>query len=262
MKRTQALLVFLLFPCMAYSQYLDTSASFGMRTYPFGASVGAEGGYSWLYYGQIIDAENKTPTLSDYAYGFVRPYARVETSGVVNAAKVGMEIYPISFVKIFAQQMWSHRMTESKAFICGGNNFYCPGPLHQMSFGGEVVASQDEIFGALILKRSRTSAPTREYFEDYYAVLPAADGRDDLWSFTSAIGYDLQEGKKFGFLYSTEKYEGSQARALFRSLFYSQELGPQSVTVLLGLYESTVLPNSVTGALSWKYTFEKGALLP
>ena len=120
---------------------LDYSAGFGLRTLPRGTAIAAEVGYGLPIWG-TIPTPPADPT--DFLYGYGRPYARVQSSVVVNRFDFGLNIAPISFLSFSVNQGFVQRGTETATLDC--TVLECEGTLYKTRVGAHLTLGYNPMY--------------------------------------------------------------------------------------------------------------------
>ncbi|MCM2278586.1 MAG: hypothetical protein NDJ89_10980 [Oligoflexia bacterium] len=226
----------------------DVSAGLGTRSLPLGATLIGELGYQHLLWGG--------GAKGDPFYGYLRPSAKLQTSGVVNRAQGTLAIHPVSFWGIELGYGQSHRATELDTLDCG--LLECGGGLERASLGSSLVLGRAGFFvGWTVTGQRLTPSRTGKDFADESSSLAGRRGGDTLVTNEGFAGYELMPDLRTGFLFSRDRMLGSGARSSLNSAFARLDYGAWAFTLGAGIFESSTRTpgGTVFGLIRWKGVF-------
>jgi hypothetical protein len=175
------IIILALLLCQSAFAKFDLKYGFQGRSYPaIGGGAIAEGGYNYTLWGTA----GKNPM-----YGLIRPYARINTSAVVNTVETAIEFYPISILglvvgKEYNQSSIDLPFFDCEAITCQGSsdtNFYkIRGAL---GFGGLILVGE--------MRKEKTEfSETDKPFGDFFHVMVADGQGDEFIEKKLILGFD------------------------------------------------------------------------
>ncbi|MBN8540982.1 MAG: hypothetical protein J0L82_11395 [Deltaproteobacteria bacterium] len=221
----------------AYSRW-DAHVTALARTYVPGLSINPNLGYSQKLWG-----EEKTPF-----YGYLRPYGIAVVSPSVYEGKLGLEVFPVSFLGVDLRRAWGRRFVDTRGQDC--DQVECQGELGYTDLSFQMFLGYERRFASVRWTQTYFDAiesRTRRIYELGSAVLIQPGGeRGDYLSV--ALGEELSgdlSDLAFGVLVQSNRFHGTdhlaEAAYLFGRLKMSfQESDQSSVTVGIGAFRSTL----------------------
>lgn len=194
------------------------------RSNPIGSYVRAEAGYSIPIWGKY---DAKKPF-----YGFVRPMARFQSSGLINTAMAGVEFNPISFFSFYAQKSFMRRDLKKldnvdceQAITCRSNNIQRDiwGFRFAIKLGGFFLMNRMQWHTTQIKDRQNLG------FVDEQGTLIGSGSKDQLFQAIQVGGYDFNNKHGVGFLHKRNLMKNSR----------------EDSTMIVGLYKYTKLKEGV-----------------
>ncbi|MGK5087766.1 hypothetical protein WDW86_09425 [Bdellovibrionota bacterium FG-2] len=216
-----------------------------------GLATQVSGGFEVPLWGE------KTPT--NFFYGYLRPTAKLQSSGFVSLEETALEIFPVSFFGFSIGQFTSVRNTKLDTQDCSISE--CRGRLsrgyveNRAAFGYANVFSQNT-FRIQTLSHS-TSAQTLKPFADESSSLYGAPNGDTLFSESVALGASLPEAllsrSKFGLAYSRERMSTQGSANQQALLFLKKSYNEWALTLAGGVYTSSSADPglAIAGAIRW-----------
>jgi hypothetical protein len=95
----------------------DLHADGLLRSYPESGYVDLQVGYGFLIWGAAGPG--------NYFYGYIRPFAEIDTGGTYNSGLLGVELFPLSFLGVRVGKEWiqndyHYRGADCAIYNCGG----------------------------------------------------------------------------------------------------------------------------------------------
>lgn len=208
------------------------------RTYAPGLSINPSFGYSQKLWGDV-----STPF-----YGYVRPYGIAVLSPAVYEGRLGLEIFPVSFLGVDLRRAWGRRFVDTRGEDC--DQVECQGELSYTDLSFQMFLGYKRKFASIRWTQTYFDAidnRARKIYELGSAVLISPDGdRGDYLSV--AIGEELGgflSGLAYGVLVQSNRFHGTdhvaEAAYLFSRLNMPfQETDQSSVTVGVGAFRSNL----------------------
>lgn len=186
------------------------------RSNPIGAYARAELGYAIPLWGKH---DPKKPL-----YGFVRPMARFQSSGLINNAMVGVEVNPISFFSFFAAKSFMRRDLKKLDNYDCDTNITCRSNNIQREIWGFKFALK--IGGVFFMNRMQwhtTEIKDQQAagFADEQGTLIGTGSKDQLFQSIQVFGYDFNKVHGLGLLHKRNLMKNSR----------------QNSTMVVGLYK-------------------------
>ncbi|MGZ3697578.1 MAG: hypothetical protein ACXWP5_05695 [Bdellovibrionota bacterium] len=226
--------------------HLDLSLATGARSFPLGASIDGELGYSLQTWGA-------SPAGSNPFYGYIRPAIGLSTSGIVTRFEPKIEFFPVSFAGISLGYIGSGRVLKvGQGFDCLSVDCksYVGGPYAN----GRVGFGYAHLFVVDNFRFTAYTAASARPFVEEVSNLGGAAGGDQLLSNDLAVGGTIAERYTIGALWTRELMLQSLDGDSQESLFFRLKYGDWSYTVGAGVYESTQLPLGFTGYARVQWT--------
>ena len=109
----------------------DFDASFEsfLRSFPLSGYADVQLGYDQLIWGS---------NSSSFMYGYVRPFAEVDTAGAYNSGMVALDYYPISFLGVRGGKEWIQNDSRFRDYRC--DLYACEGSRSREFFQINAVA--------------------------------------------------------------------------------------------------------------------------
>jgi hypothetical protein len=231
----------------AHAQSLvDYSLGGGARGRPLGAAIYLDAGLNFLVWGE--DGPGRIE------YGYIRPYGRVQTSGVVNKVEVGTQVWPISFVNIQAFQSFTDRGRDKiDTLDCGARE--CAGRLSRTGVLSQIFLGVGPLFAVPSfrwewLAPQNSAAP----FGDESSNLFGQRGGDRLVTFSTAAGIKLDPVYSTGVILDFQNMKTSGANNAAAQLFVRRSDDPWTLALSAGTYRSTTAPLGWTGGFVIQWT--------
>jgi hypothetical protein len=208
------------------------------RTYAPGLSINPNFGFSQKLWGDVA-----TPF-----YGYVRPYGIAVLSPSVYEGKLGLEIFPVSFLGVDLRRAWGRRFVDTRGQDC--DQIECQGELGYTDLSFQMFFGYKRKFASIRWTQTYFDAienRARRIYELGSAVLINPDG--DKGDYLSvALGEELGgflSGLAFGVLVQSNRFHGTghvaEAAYLFSRLKMPfQETDRSSVTVGVGAFRSNL----------------------
>ena len=227
---------------------LDESAFFAARLLPSGLALGGT-----LGYGQLLWGENSEGNV---LFGYVRPSVTATTSVLLNRAEVGVDLFPVSFLGLYAGARGSQRAVDLDTLNC--TSVYCRGLLGtaylkpQLLLGYGPVSAMAS-FQTAWLVSSNSPSNSMMPFGDDVSNLAGNAGGDQLIGSELAVQVKLDPAFATGTYLSTAHMLGSGSTNDLISVFGRYLRGALSYTAGVGAYESTTQTRAFTcyGVVSW-----------
>lgn len=202
--------------CEASESRWDVRYETFARSNPIGAYARAELGYAIPLWGNF---NPKKPL-----YGFVRPMARFQSSGLINNAMVGLEVNPISFVSFFAAKSYMRRDLKKLDNYDCDTNITCRsaniqrdiwGMKFALKFGGVFFMNRFQ-WHTTHIKDNQAAG-----FADEQGTLIGSGSKDQLFQAIQVVGYDINNTHGFGLLHKRNLMKNNR----------------QDSTMVVGLYK-------------------------
>lgn len=208
------------------------------RTYVPGLSINPSLGYSQKLWGDV-----STPL-----YGYLRPYGIAVLSPSVYEGKIGLEVFPVSFLGVDLRRAWGRRFMDTRGQDC--DQVECQGELGYTDISFQMFLGYRRSFASIRWTQTYFDAienRARRIYELGSAVLINPDGDKGRY-LSVALGQELGgflSGLAFGVLMQTNRFHGTghfaEAAYLFSRLNMSfLESDQSSVTVGIGAFRSTL----------------------
>lgn len=216
----------------------DTYVTTLLRTYSPGLSVNPNFGYSQRLWG-----DTKTPF-----YGYVRPYVIGVLSPSVYEGKVGVEIFPVSFLGVDVRRAKGRRFINARGQDC--DQVECQGELNYTDVSFQMFLGYKKTYASIRWTQTAFDAienQQRRIYEFGSSVLLNPDGdRGDYLSV--AIGEDLGgflSGLSFGLIGQSNRFHKTDHLAEAAYLFSRIELSfaekdESSITLGVGAFRSSL----------------------
>lgn len=194
----------------------DVRYEFFGRSNPIGAYARAEAGYAIPLWGQY--------NLKKPFYGFLRPMARFQSSGLINNAMVGLEFNPISFFSFFAAKSFMRRdLKDLDNFDCDANITCKSQNIQRNIWGFKFALKVGKVFMLNRFQWHTTNIKDNQAngFADEQGTLIGSGSKDQLFQSIQVLGYDLNPVHGFGLLHKRNLMKNSR----------------QNSTMIVGLYK-------------------------
>lgn len=112
-----------------------------LRSYPLSGYADVQ-----LGYGQLLWGSNSSSVM----YGYVRPFAEVDTAGTYNSGLVGLDYYPISFVGFRGGKEWIQNDDKYRDFRC--DLYECEGTRTRTFFQATLLAGYSIWFASFMIR--------------------------------------------------------------------------------------------------------------
>ncbi len=217
---------------------LDSHVTLLARTYAPGLSINPSVGFS-----QKIWGDTATPL-----FGFFRPYVIGVVSPSVYEGKVGIELFPISFLGVDVRRAWGRRFVDTRGQDC--DQVECQGELGYTDLSFKMFLGYRKTFASLRWTQTFFDSienRARRIYELGSSVLINPDGdRGDYLNL--AVGENLNgllDGMSVGVLLQSNQFRGTGHRSDAAYLFSRLEMpfedhDDSSVTVGLGAFRSNL----------------------
>lgn len=218
MKRTILIISTLIGICEAAnskSEALDYRYEAFARSNPIGAYARAEAGYSIPFWGK--------PDPTKPLYGFIRPMAQVQTSGLINSVHTRLEFYPISFLGFFVGKTYMRRdISKLDTLDCDGPVTCKSSNIQRKVWGLKAAFAFKNTF---LLTRARwhtTSIKNKAStsFFDEQGTLIGSGSRDTLFQSTTVLGQQVNESQGVALLYKRNFMKNTRQDSSMTTLFY------------------------------------------
>jgi hypothetical protein len=199
----------------------DTRYEAFARSNPIGAYARAEFGYSIPLWGEY--------NLKKPLYGFVRPMARFQTSGLVNSAMMGLEFNPISFFSFFAAKSYMRRdLKKLDNFDC--EDVTCKSSdIERNIWGFKFALKFANVFMLNRFQWHTTSIGQSQKlgFADEQGTLIGSGSKDRLFQSVHVLGLDLNKTHGFGVLHKrnftkNSRQDSAMTVALYKYVYWDK----------------------------------------
>jgi len=183
------LLIFTILNTSAFGS-VDYNIKAVTRSYPVALSfIGTIG------YGQKLWGSESGPL-----YGYIRPSAYVQTSGVINGAGVQLDIFPVSFLGFYGGSKKIKRGTdELGSFNC--LTTICNGTMTRNYIGSKLGLAFKNVFLFIEGKSESVEVDDRAgVFAEETGTLLGQSGGDKLTQVTGITGYEISKEFSLGVL--------------------------------------------------------------
>jgi hypothetical protein len=249
--RAFLLAAFLASTASAADGVLDYSAGAGLRTMPWGSAAGFDVGYGFLVWGARTPGQEASSPL----FGYARPYLRVQSSGVVNRADFGLQVFPISVLGFGVNQGFVQRATELATIDCAAVE--CEGKLLKTRLSAHLTLGYGPAF-LLWDVSSETQTPqgakTRAFGDEASSLVGLPTG-DTLVSSDAALGAEIDSAWSGGLALSTAAMTESGANNTLLAVFGRWNFAPSwSALASVGSYRSSTQQAAFSAGLglSWR----------
>jgi hypothetical protein len=205
----------------------DTHLQGVYRSYPTGAAIEINSGAAlplWMAGGIL--------------YGYVRPSASFQTSGVTNQLRLQLDLFPISFFGFSVGMDWNKRNYEKfSTFDCDSVN--CSGQVRRTFVAHKMALAYRKVFLVSSWKLERVEMTDRDgVFADVRASLLARSRYDQHLEGQMILGYKLSDKQSTGILnvYNSMKYFDNQSTMWLG--VYRHEWGKYSLTSGFGFIDT------------------------
>ncbi|MCF8060311.1 MAG: hypothetical protein K9K67_13500 [Bacteriovoracaceae bacterium] len=199
----------------------DTRYETFARSNPIGAYARAEFGYSLPLWGKY--------DLQKPLYGFVRPMARFQTSGLVNNVMGGIEFNPISFLSFFVAKSYMRRdLKKLDNFDC--ETITCKSSdIERNIWGLKFALKFGNVFMLNRLQWHTTSIGNNQSlgFADEQGTLIGSGTKDKLFQSVQVLGVDLSKSHGFGVLHkrnatANSRQDSTMLVALYKYVYWDK----------------------------------------
>ncbi len=220
------------------------------RSLPFGGAFWGESGYGHILWGSRENESGGT----GWRYGYLRPFARFQTSVVVTRADVGIDLFPISLLGMTVGVADSQRfLTKAHTGDCVTTT--CGGNLARAYIRAKGVIGFGPVFASLMSRIDFMSHPDKtKPFTEEGTVIAGNAGGDHSYSNEFAGGFRFWEVWSLGLRYSSSKMLGSGAKNNQEDLFVRWKKEPFTVFAGTGFYTSTTAARSFTVFALFQWT--------
>jgi hypothetical protein len=119
-------LLFSFFGALNAFAFFDLQAQGSARSYPEGGILGVAGGWNQL----LWERENQEDAATPWKYGYVRPWAQLQSIGFTHRGSAELEIFPVSIFGIGVGYAFSERTAnKNSTFDC--NQMRCDGSVQR-----------------------------------------------------------------------------------------------------------------------------------
>jgi hypothetical protein len=192
------------------------------RSNPIGAYARAEAGYSIPLWGEF---NPKKPL-----YGFVRPMARFQTSGLINNAMFGVEFNPISFFSFYTAKSFMRRdLKKLDNYDCDTNITCRSNNIQRDIWGLKFALKVGGVFFMNRLQWHTTNIKDRQAagFAEEQGTLIGSGSKDVLFQSIQVLGYDLNETQGFGLLHKrnimrNSRQSSTMVVALYKHVYWDR----------------------------------------
>ncbi|MEO5668201.1 MAG: hypothetical protein ABIR96_09100 [Bdellovibrionota bacterium] len=249
MKRISLIALLILATQAAHAQLWDASFDAGLRTYPWGAALGLQGGYSVPAWGDT----------SGIAYGFTRVGARVQTSGVVNNFEAKLSVFPISFWGLELKSGWGNRRLDDISTLdCA--TLQCSGSITRTSLATPLYFGAGPYFGRVKLEYTWISATeaTNDFLADENTSLIVRSSGDEMRHWELLGGLRWREDFKTLAFYDTIEAQKTSSHSKTYGVIAQKSWDFHTLYIGAGIYESSTTSPHGQLFLSYVMTFAKG----
>jgi hypothetical protein len=237
------------FSTIAHAQVWDASFDLGVRSYPWGAAMGLEGGYGVPIWGET----------SGLLYGYTRVGARVQSSGVVNNFEGRLSVFPISFWGLELRTGWGHRRLDDISTLdCA--RLACSGSVARTALSSPLSFGAGPYFGRVKLEYIWIAASSieRPLLADESTSLTVRASGDELrrWEFLGGLKWS----EDFRTLAYFESVEAQKTYASNHSygVIAQKTWEVHTLSVGAGIYESTTSSPHGLVLVGYALKFAKG----
>ncbi len=181
--------VFILLNASAFAN-VDYNIKAVTRSYPVALSF-----IGTLGYGQKLWGSESGPM-----YGYVRPSAYVQTSGVINGAGVQLDFFPVSFFGFYGGSKKIKRSTDDLgSYNC--STTICNGTMSRNYIGSKLGLALKNFFLFVDGKKEDVEVDDRlGVFAEETGTLLGQSGGDKLTQITGISGFELSDTFSLGVL--------------------------------------------------------------
>lgn len=233
----------------------DAQSNFGFRSYPAGAMLTAQGGWSHKLWG----TSHEEPGL--WKYGYLRPWLQLQSIGVTSRAAAEIEVFPVSVLGFAAGSALSNRTTDRvDDFNCEWVR--CDGGLSRDYLRSIAILGAGRWVLVGQARYDRFYSNDARPFREELSALVAKSGSDDLRTLGAALTYKLNENWRAGVLTSAQEFiaSGSRNESLLGLGQWSD--GQLRVSISAGTFVSThqVRGLNIQGQVTWAFKDGLGLL--
>ncbi|MBT3982569.1 MAG: hypothetical protein HOE90_14520 [Bacteriovoracaceae bacterium] len=193
-------------------------------------------------------------------YGYIRPSATVQSSGLVNGGRVEVDLMPVSFFGFYVGKDITYRNIDMGPFNCEAE--YCDGRINRTYIGSKFAITVKNFFAMSNFRLQRTQFDQKgKPFADERATIIAQTGRDNLFGGNLALGYKLSDTMAMGTLFIHNKYQKSGDRSQMKLLFTRIQDESLNYVVGLGTFKSRFDHEILSAIVGIQWTGEKGLKL-
>lgn len=231
----------------------DASMDAAYRSYPSGAALGVQGGWSKMFWGQAQD---------EYRYGYFRLGGRLQSSGIVNKGEAKISLFPISFWGIEFTYGASHRNLK-KMTTLDCSLIYCKGSVQRSKLTSPLYLGFGPVFARLRgewlwLKSSQSN---NKLSADESLTIPFQSEGDQILMGDLLLGYKFNEAYKMMGLFEKAQTQQTKVTRQFAGILGEISLNPSlshKIYAGLGIYNTSFTPQHGQVFIIYSYTFAKG----
>ncbi|MBT3586601.1 MAG: hypothetical protein HN509_16955 [Halobacteriovoraceae bacterium] len=220
-----------------------------IRSYPTAFALQSKAGYGLPIWGK---------GGSGPLYGYLRPSLQLQTSGVINSFGGQFDFFPISFLGAYGGSRRVYRnASELQSFDC--TLLVCKSTVGHQYLGAKMALALGPLFlvGDLRVTRLDVKDKSRA-FADETSTLIGSNGADTLRSFTTVLGFKVNESLKFGVLGVHNKMLHTPGETTMAILFGQKSFGEWEWLVGPGLFRGREKDRHLTVFSLLKWVPQKG----
>lgn len=235
----------------ARAQGWDAIVGGGVRTLPWGAGISGNLGYNLMWWGDHKPGE--------FFYGYLRPYVRVQTSGLVNRFEGGIEAFPLSFLGVQFGGAAAHRSVNLGTLDCDTTE--CRGWLRRNLVSTKLLLAYDRwiLVPFIRIEGLKPQFKTRAFGDENTNLRGHLRG-DTLIGSSWTAGYRVSPVYLAGFFLDTARMIKDGSNNLYGIGFARATWGPSTWTFGAGWYRSTFQKPAFTASLVFERSFFASSL--
>lgn len=237
---------------LAYAK-LDYSSANLIRSYPVGLFASGTVGYGF----KLWDKSDVNPAL----YGYVRPSATIQTSGVVNQVRGQIDFAPVAFTNFYAGTALVNRdYSELDTFDCQA--VICRAKMVRQYVGFKMALKFKSVFLMTDHRFERVKlSEKRGIFAEEMGTLLGKDGNDVLRVNQLVVGYELSEKWAVGGLVVANAMEKFVNSSRMHIGFAQHKIGQWTIMAGAGTFHTRTNSDVFTTMLLLNWNGDRGLTL-